>query len=650
MRSLTLTLNAGVILLVFVFCLPSFSQERREKGNLVIEGIPEIPDVILERMMQYQNTRSVSLHDWVPSKGGLLISTRFGETKQIHYVAEPGGARNQITFFKEPVRMATVCPDPQTKGFLFSKDTGGSEFYQVYYYDLDKGNSTLLTDGASRNGEMLWSNKGDRFIYFSTKRNGTDWDLYIMDPENPKSEIRILEQGGTWVPVDWSADDTRVLVQKYVSINESYYYMLEVATGLLEQIHPSEKKIFYGDATFSRDGKKVFLTSDEDNEFLNLREYDIDSKTFTFELKTIPWDVDELELSPDGGQLAFVVNESGVRKLYTMNTETKEYQKIDGIPIGQVYGLTYNSTGDQLAFVINTPKTPGDVFVMSIADGAITRWTYSEVGGLDTSSFVVPELIEFETFDQVDDGSRKIPAFWFKPEGAGPHPVVIYIHGGPEGQVIPYFSYTFQYWVRELGISVLAPNVRGSKGYGKSYLLLDNGMKREDSVKDIGALIDWIETQPTLDSTRVAVFGGSYGGYMVLASMIHYNDRLKCGVDVVGISNFVTFLENTKDYRRDLRRVEYGDERVPEMREFLTRISPTTHAEKITKPMFIVQGLNDPRVPATEAEQILEKIRKNGGIGWYLLARDEGHGFRKKSNRDYYTNSVVLFWQTFLLK
>ena len=278
------------------------------------------------------------------------------------------------------------------------------------------------------------------------------------------------------------------------------------------------------------------------------------------------------------------------------------------------------------------------------------RWTSSEVGGLNTSTFVTPELIEYETFDLVDGKPRKIPAFYFKPEKSnGPMPVLISIHGGPESQYRPFFRSTLQYYLNELGIAVLAPNVRGSNGYGKTYLQLDNGGKREDTVKDIGKLLDWIAQQPELDSGRVGVMGGSYGGYMVLAAMIQFNDRLRAGIDVVGISNFVTFLENTKAYRRDLRRAEYGDERDPEMRAFLNKISPTTNAHKIARPMFIAQGLNDPRVPASESEQMVKVIRENGGAVWYMLAKDEGHGFRKKTNRNFYSNVVALFLQTFLL-
>jgi dipeptidyl aminopeptidase/acylaminoacyl peptidase len=270
------------------------------------------------------------------------------------------------------------------------------------------------------------------------------------------------------------------------------------------------------------------------------------------------------------------------------------------------------------------------------------------VGGLDPAGFVEPELVHYPTFDQVDGRPRAMPAYVYRPRGAGPHPVIVYIHGGPEGQYRPGFSSTSQLWVATLGAAVVAPNVRGSSGYGKTYVALDNGTKREDSVADIGALLDWIATQPDLDPGRVAVVGGSYGGYMVLASLTHYSDRLRAGVDIVGISNFVTFLEHTQGYRRDLRRVEYGDERDPEMRTFLDGISPNRHADRIKVPLLVAAGANDPRVPASESSQIVEAVRGRGYDVWFMKALDEGHGFRKKGTRDLYDQIVVLFLQQHL--
>lgn len=624
--------------------------ERREEGNLVIEGIPDIPQRIIDRMIQYQNTRSASLRGWDPVDGGIIISTRFGETSQIHYVDGPGGARKQITFFNEPVGGTAVCPDPSRHGFLFTKDVGGGEFYQIFYFDMDSGQYEMLTDGDSRNGGVEWSNRGDRFVYYSTKRNGRDWDLFIGDIENAKKPEPILEKGGFWFAGEWAPDDSRILVARYVSANESYGYILDIGTGELMELNPSKEKVAYGGAVWAKDGEGIFFSSDEGSEFKLLRYYDLKKGKTTILTGDIQWDIEDFEVSPRGDRLAFTVNEDGITTLYVLDTNSFKWEKVPGIPVGQVYGLEFNPDGRRLAFVINTPKTPGDVYVLDMKGYSLERWTQSEVGGLDTDSFVVPELVHYETFDEVDGKRRMIPAFYSKPSNAkAPYPVVVSIHGGPEGQYTPYFSATVQYFLNELGIAYIAPNVRGSSGYGKSYLKLDNGYKREESVRDIGKLLDWIEKQPELDASRVAVLGGSYGGYMVLAAMTNFNDRLKTGVDIVGISNFVTFLENTKEYRRDLRRVEYGDERDPKMREYLIKISPTTNAHKITKPMFIIQGLNDPRVPASEAEQMLEVIRENGGEAWYLLAKDEGHGFRKKKNRDYMTYAIVLFLEEHLL-
>ena len=643
------------VLLVLTLLVPAIVSaeekvERREEGNLVIEGIPEIPQMVKDRMFQYQNTRSAGVRGWAADGSGIYIGTRFGETSQIHFVKKPGGARNQITFFNEPVGGASVSPDPSKNGFLFGKDVGGGEFYQIFWFDVPTAEYTMLTDGKSRNGGFSWSNRGDRFVYYTTKRNGRDWDLYSSTIEKPEEAKPVLEEGGVWFPMDWSHDDSKLLVGRYVSANESYGYILDMASGELEEMNPSEKKIAYGGSIWSADGKGIFFSSDEDTEFQHLRYFDIEKKKQKILTEKIHWDIRGMSISNDRATLAFTTNEGGVTKLYLMDTKKMKYRPVEGFPVGSISGLAFSPDDTKLALTISTPSSTGDVYVLDLGDMSIERWTYSEIGGLDTESFAKPKLFHYETFDEVDGKKREIPAFIFRPDGEGPHPVLISIHGGPEGQYTPYFSAGYQYMINDLGIAVIAPNVRGSSGYGKSYLKLDNWEKREDSVFDIGALLDWIEKQPDLDKSRICVYGGSYGGYMVYAAMTHYNDRLKCGIDVVGISNFVTFLENTKEYRRDLRRVEYGDERIPEMRAYLEKISPTTNAHKITKPMFIVQGFNDPRVPASEAEQMLAAIRSNGGEAWYLLAMDEGHGFRKKSNRDYMMHSMMMFLEKYLLE
>ncbi len=642
-----------IIVLALLASHVSLAQEieRKEKGNLVMENVPEIPERISERLLQYQNTRSAYIEDWLPGGKGILIDTRFGETGQLHMVSMPGGSRKQITFFNEPVGGAAVCPDPSNNSLLFTKDIGGNEFSQIYHFDIATGKYTLLTDGTSQNGSTQWSTKGDRFAFASTKRNKKDRDVYITGPDKPATEAKmIIGTGGTWYPMEWSPDDKQLLAIQYISANESYVHLADIASGKLMQVNPVKKKIAYGAAVWAKDGKGLYLTSDEDTEFSTLRYYNIQSKSATPLTADIQWDVEEMEISENGNKLAFVTNESGISKLYILSTLTKKYQPVPDMPAGIIYGLKFHPDGTQLAMVISSAQTPGDVYVLNVENNKLERWTFSEVGGLNPETFVAPTLIEYETFDKVDGKPRKIPAFYYKPTtGNGSYPVVIDIHGGPEGQYRPGFSSYIQYLVNELGVAVIAPNVRGSSGYGKTYLQLDNGYKREESVQDIGKLLDWIAKQKELDASRVVVQGGSYGGYMVLACMTHYNDRLKAGIDIVGISNFVTFLQNTEAYRQDLRRVEYGDERDPKMKEHLTRISPMTNAGKITKPLFVIQGQNDPRVPASESKQMVETVRKNKGTVWYLLAKDEGHGFRKKSNRDFQTNAITLFMEKYVL-
>lgn len=638
-----------LILIVLLVSAGLFGQaERREQGNLVIEGIPEIPSRIEEKLFQYQNVRSASLQDWL-GNNGIVITTRFGETSQIHIVDKPGAARRQITFFPEPVGGASVCPDPSVKGFLFSKDVGGGEFYQIYFYDLVTGNYKMLTDGKSRNEGLLWSRKGDKFSFGSTKRNGKDTDVYIADLNQPENAAAVVTEGGSWSPAQFSNDDTKLLVRKFVSANESYLYIYDLNTKKLEQVNPVEKTIAYGSAVWTGNDQGLYIVSNEDDEFQKLRYYDIKSKKFTVITKDIHWGVERVDISKDGSRLAFVVNEDGIGRMYIMDTKTNSYSLLKNVPSGQLGSMGFNETGTALAFTLSTPKYPADVYTVNLQDNQVERWTFSEVGGLDNEKFVDAELIHYPTFDMENGKQRTIPAFYYKPRKQGPHPVLISIHGGPEGQYTPGFNSFIQYLVNEMGIAVLAPNVRGSAGYGKTYLQMDNGFKREESVQDIGKLIEWIKTQPELDASGICVYGGSYGGYMVLASLMHFNDQLKCGIDVVGISNFVTFLENTQDYRRDLRRAEYGDERDPEMREYLESIAPAKHADKLNKPLFVIQGLNDPRVPVTESEQMVAEIRKSGGKVWYLMAKDEGHGFQKKVNRDYQLNAIVMFLEQNLL-
>jgi len=635
----------------FTFCFLGVisalsSQESRTEnnGNLILEDIPAIPNSIKEDLSKFQNVRSAAFRGFNNQNEGLFISTRFGNVSQLHLVKSPGAARNQITYFQEPI--GSVAMHPTQSSIAFTMDRGGSEYSQIYLLDPKSASTQMLTDGVSRNGGPLWSNSGDRIAFQSTKRNGSSNDVWVMSIDDPQNTKLILESpdGSWWGAVDWTEDDDKVLIQNYISIANSKAYIVDLNTQkktllLGKKDAPSVNSAL----AFDKDDKGIFFITNQYGEFNQLAYYNIATSEVTVISKEISWDVDGFSISEDSKKAAFVVNENGYSSLYLLNPKSFAFKKVTSLPIGLIGSMQFSKDNRSLGLTLNTYQSPSDTYVLdlqysSLRYGKLTRWTYSEVGGLDTSKFVEPELIHYESFD-----GRKIPAFIYAKKTGSPQPVIISIHGGPEGQARPSFSSTYQLWMANLGAAVITPNVRGSDGYGKEYLSLDNGFKREDSVKDIGALLDWIEAQPHLDSSRVAVYGGSYGGYMVLASAVHYSDRLKAAVDIVGISNFVTFLKNTKDYRRDLRRVEYGDERDPDMEAFLQNISPNNNVDQIQVPMFVVQGENDPRVPVTEAEQVVKSLRNNGKKVWYMNALNEGHGYRKKENRDIYQQAVILF-------
>ncbi len=626
--------------------------ERKAIGNLLVEGIPNLPAELIERLDQYQNIRAAGFADWDASGNGIYISTRFGDVAQIHHVAKPGAFREQLTFFKEPIGGVSSCPNPSRDGFLFSKDVGGNENFQIHFFDRKKGTISMLTDGKSRNGNARWNKKGDKIAFSSTLRTGKDVDFYMKASLEAPPQLILENKGGGWAMVDWSDDDRLMLVRNGISINESKIFVFDIANKRLEPINPNDQAIAYSAMRFSKDGKGVYLLSDENSEFAVLRYYDLATRKMT-KLVELNWEIEGFDLSDDGTNLAFTVNENGYSKVYLMDTKTTKYRPLSNLPKGFIGGLDFSADNQRLAMTITTATTVADVYVMNLKTDKPERWTMSEIGGLNAANFTDCRLIEFPTFDNDEKTGkpRQIPAFLYTPKNAtAKTPVVIDIHGGPEGQSLPTFSNWRQFLVNELGIAVLVPNVRGSTGYGKNYLKLDNGMLRENSVKDIGALLDWVAKQPNLDAQRVAVFGGSYGGYMSLACMTFYNNRLKCGVDLFGISNFNTFLKNTSGYRVDLRRVEYGDERDPKMAEHLQKISPLTNIKNITKPMFIFQGENDPRVPLTESEQMLEALKQNGVKTWYVRAKDEGHGIAKKANRDYTNAAMAAFLKTFLME
>jgi len=616
--------------------------------NIVADGVPSIPAEIRETAGRYSENRSAFPTDWNPQRREMIIGTRFANTYQAHLVRMPGGARQQLTFYAEPVYGGSFHPNGGDY-MLFAKDVGGGEWYQFFRYDFSSGESMLLTDGKSRNTSAQWSTGGDWIAYVSSRRNGEDMDLWAMNPVDRKTDHLVTQlKGGGWEPQDWSPDDKKILMVEGISVNETYLWTVDPATGQRTELTPRKmnEQVAYSNARFSKDGKGVYFTSDKDSEFQRLMYMDLESRQKKVLTANIPWDLDEFALSRDGKKIAFVSNEEGLSALHLLDTSTEKELPVPKLPVGLVSGLIWHRNGRDLAFAISSASSPGDAYSLDVTAGKLERWTISEAA-LKTDAFPEPELVRWKSFD-----GRMISGFLYRPPAkfTGKRPVLIEIHGGPEGQSRPDFLGRYNYYLNELGIAVILPNVRGSTGYGKAFTKLDNGFLREGTYKDINALLDWIGTRPDMDSGRVAVTGGSYGGHMTLAVSTFYSDRIRCSIDVVGPSNLVTFLEHTEAYRRDLRRVEYGDERDPKMREFLERIAPMNNVEKIKKPMMVVAGKNDPRVPVTESDQIVAALKKQGTSVWYVMAKDEGHGFQKKANADFQFYAMVEFLQEYLLK
>jgi dipeptidyl aminopeptidase/acylaminoacyl peptidase len=620
---------------------------RQERGNLILDAIPPRAAQLAERLGQYRQSRQATFLDWLPD-GAMLVATRFGEVEQVHRVASPLGAREQLTFYPDPVSAAraprTTPVAGQNSGFVFLKDQGGDENAQLYYYS-SAAHVQPLTTGKFLHGSPVWSNDGKRIAFYGNERDGVSYDVYVCDiGSNSAPRLVAGGQQDSWYPLDWSADDRKLLLWKYVSIGESYLYIADVYTGTLTPIDDSGRKIGIRTARFAPDGRGVYLVSDEDGEFAQLRYLDPVSHEMRKITDRIPWDIEDFDVSADGRYIAYVWNEDGRSRLTVLDTAQKLEQAPAGVPEGRIENLHFDKSGRRLGFSAESAQSPRDAYAYDLGKNALERWTRSEVGPLDVGSFVPAELVRYPTWDRVAGGQRMISAYLYRPRGAGPHPVLIDIHGGPEAQARADWNPFVQFLVNELGYAVIAPNVRGSSGYGKTFLKLDNGLLREDAVKDIGSLIVWLGLQPTFDREHVVVMGsGSYGGYMALAALASYGDRLTGGVDEMGISNFVSYLENTAPYRRELRRAEYGDERDPRMRAFLNQISPVNKVALMRRPLLVVEGMNDPRSPPMEAQQIVWRMRSKGAEVWYLAAKDEGHSFRKKANEDAYLETVAMF-------
>lgn len=632
---------------------------------LTMTGVPPVPASLPARVGPYTEFRGASLADITPDGQRLLAVWRAGakgaERAQLHLSDAPGQALKQVTTAEEPTRSGNFLPaDPNI--IVFERDRGGNEATQVFRRHLATGEETMLTEPGQRCDASVFNRAGTAVTIACAKvdataagAGGSTNALSLVEVKTGRVLRRVDLPGTGWWAADVAADDRSVLVNRYISASRSEVWRVDLASGQRSRLLPRDGEppaIHFASALLQGDGSFLVVT-DRFGEFRQAFRYDAFAHRFDPITADIPWDVGSATVSKDQRRAVFVTNEAGVgvARLYDLLT-------LKPLPLALPRGTNVSTVrlsddGRRLVYTVASASAPSEIRVLDLdrpasapAQPLGALWVPADTAGVDTSAFSPIQQIEWKSFD-----GRAITGLIQRPPAkfTGKRPVLIDIHGGPEAQARVGFNGRYNYIVNELGIAFIEPNVRGSTGFGKTFHQLDNGRLREDSVKDIGALLDWIAQQPDLDASRVVVQGGSYGGYMANAVAVYYSDRIRGAMPAVGISNFVTFLERTESYRRDLRRVEYGDERDPAMRQWMQEIAPLNNAHRIKVPMFVIHGRNDPRVPVQEAEQIARTVAANGVPVWTMIAENEGHGFAKKENADHLFYARILFLEKVLL-
>ena len=600
---------------------------------------------------RYLNVRSAGGADLGPD-GRLAFLLNTTGTGQVWSLDEPMGWPQQHTFFEESVSF--VDSSPERAEAVFGMDEGGNERAQLYLLNYESGKITDLTDRPEAKHRWGgWDSEGDRFAFASNRRDEAVFDVYVQSRDVTGDGAELVYEGDGWLSVaGWSPSDDRLIVHEAHSSFDHDVFTLDVASGDLTHHTPHEGDVRYGSPEWGPDGEALYLVTDRDSDTLRLERLDLGAGEFAVVASGEDESVNDADgaddaLAKPGGDGGWnvdgvAIHEESRRVVYSRNVdgytkiavgELVEPDRIDpfpapDLPDGVAGGVSFGPDGDRFAITATGSTHTANVYLVDATTGESERWTAASTAGIPPDTFVEPELVHYPTFDD-----RKIPAFFSVPETEPPdggYPVVVDIHGGPESQRRPSFASVKQYLLNN-GYAVFEPNVRGSSGYGKAYAALDDVEKRMDSVADLRAGVEWLHDHPEVDPDSVVAMGGSYGGFMVLAALTEYPELWAAGVDIVGIANFVTFLENTGEWRRELREAEYGS--LDADREFLASISPINNIEAIESPLFVLHGANDPRVPVGEAEQIVEQAREQGVPVRKLIFDDEGHGFSKLENR-----------------
>jgi dipeptidyl aminopeptidase/acylaminoacyl peptidase len=623
--------------------LPVQGLPAQSRGALTFDAVPPLDPNLAQRITQYLVGRDASFLTWLPDNS-LLISTRFGDMAQVHRVVAPLGMREQLTWYADPITKVLAAPTGPADGFAFLMEHNGDGLPQLYYYSFAAHAARLLTGGAARHGSPLWSPDGQHVVFTGTERDGTTSDIYMADIRSgTPPHLVVAGRDRPWVPLDWSNDGQKLLLWQPGTHDESDLFIADVNTGSVLPADAGGKHTGIRHARFAPDGRGIYISSADDGEFSELRYLDLVTHQARDVTATIPWDIVDFQIGADGRYLAYVTNDNGRDRLTVLDSQLKLELSPAGLPEGRITGMHFDHTGHLLAFSAEGPQAPSDVYVFEPERNTLTRWTRSEPGAVDPQTFVPAQLVQYPTWDRGKSGQRTIPAFVYRPRSAGPHPVLIDIHDGPDFQYRPGFDAFIQFVVNQLGFVVIAPNIRGSTGYGKSFADLDNGPAREDALRDLGSLLVWVGMQKDLDRTHVAVMGQSYGGFMALAMLATYGDRLSGAIVVNGYASLPSYLADPSAGDQVSRRAEFGDERDPDLRAQLNRLSPINSLAQIRKPVLVFQGLQDSPAQVQQAGQIVAGLRARGGEAWYVTARDEGHDIRHVANRDAWLATVGQF-------
>jgi dipeptidyl aminopeptidase/acylaminoacyl peptidase len=584
-----------------------------------------------------------------PDGSEIAYSTNTSGQFNLWRQSSAGGYPHQLTLFSEhAVRDIAWSPDPSTgsgqaESILFTADHHGDEFHQLYRIPARGGLPEQLTDAPRVQhylAQQPWSPDGGAIAYAGNDRAPTDQDVLVRDLAT--GELRRVFQGGLYFPANWSPDGRRLAVVELISNTDTDVYLLDVETRQADHLTPKDAEARFLPAGWAGDGSGFYLLTDQDREHLGLAFYDLAAGRYRW-IETPDWDVEHVAASRDGRYLAWSVNEDGYSRLYVRDLQRRELVAMPELPLGVASTLSMSPDGAKVGLLFNRPTHPPEVFVIDLTRGTLTQLTHGFLGGIDEADLVTPELIHYPTHD-----GREIPAYLYRPRGDGPFAAILSIHGGPEAQERPTYAYNgmYQYFLSR-GIGVLAPNVRGSTGYGKSYQKLIHRDFGGDDLKDFEAAARYLHTLPWVDRARIGVFGGSYGGFATLSCVSRLPGYWAAAVDVVGPSNLVTLTKSVPPTWRRMMADLIGD---PETEaDFLMQRSPITYVDQINAPLLVIQGAQDPRVVKSESDQIVERLRARGVEVRYEVFEDEGHGFTKRENELRAWRMTAEFFERWLL-